>query len=296
MINFDPTSVCIVGIGAVLPSASNKEEFWNNILNERIAIKEISDTRWDKSLSYHPNVNEPDKSYSKLAAEVSSDVINTLKKKYTIVEDSVSDLNILTIEAMNQACSSIKSNISADKKALILGFMNPDKPFLVLNTSQSDDKAREEIKKINPQRAEILSDFLYDISHEVIKDPAVIRKNIKKNSIRKGKSSEKAYEINELMRTEILSDIKNRFSIKGESFYCDAACASTLAAIELSVQKLVSREADLVFTGGIEDNLSCGAFVIFSKVKALATNQSLPFDKKTEGNHFCSSAIRGCSS
>ncbi|MFN8371049.1 MAG: beta-ketoacyl synthase N-terminal-like domain-containing protein [Bacteriovoracaceae bacterium] len=283
MTTLDPTSVCIVGIGAVLPNANNKEEFWNNILNEQSAIKEISDVRWDKSLSYHPNVNEPDKSYSKIAAEVSKDVIKLLKKKHNIAEDTLSDLHVLAIEAMTQASVGIKSKITNDQKALILGFMNPDKPFMDLNTSLSDDRTREEIKKNNPQREEELNKILFELSYEVIKDETARRKNIKKNEIIKRKSKESAFAINELIRTEILAELKKRFFINGESFYCDAACASTLAAIELSVQKLVAREADLVFTGGIEDNLTCGAFVIFSKVKALATNHSLPFDKKSEG-------------
>ena len=72
--------ICIVGIGCVLPDASNVHEFWRNILESKCSIKEIPKERWKKHLYYSDNKNEEDKTYSCKAGVVQNDTLKQICK------------------------------------------------------------------------------------------------------------------------------------------------------------------------------------------------------------------------
>ena len=78
--------------------------------------------------------------------------------------------------------------------------------------------------------------------------------------------------------------LREIFDIKGEYSIIDSACATSLAALDVSCLSLIHGDKDLVISGGVDANLSEGTFVPFSKVKALAEdNNSYPFDKRSTG-------------
>ena len=41
---FEP--IAIIGIGALMPDAKNSDEFWSNIVNSKVSIKDVSEGRW----------------------------------------------------------------------------------------------------------------------------------------------------------------------------------------------------------------------------------------------------------
>ncbi|MDR0645798.1 MAG: hypothetical protein LBG46_02115, partial [Elusimicrobiota bacterium] len=58
--------VAVIGIGAIMPGALNKDEFWKNITEGKNCIAEVPKDRWDTSLFYDPDRNAKDKTYSKI--------------------------------------------------------------------------------------------------------------------------------------------------------------------------------------------------------------------------------------
>ena len=62
--NLEP--IAIVGIGAIMPGALNKDEFWNNIKEGKNCITEIPKSYWDYNLFYSPDHKAEDKTYSKI--------------------------------------------------------------------------------------------------------------------------------------------------------------------------------------------------------------------------------------
>ena len=61
----DHQEIAIVGLAGRYPQAEDLQEFWRNLQNGRDSITEIPLERWDNSLYYHPDRNQPGKSYSK---------------------------------------------------------------------------------------------------------------------------------------------------------------------------------------------------------------------------------------
>jgi acyl transferase domain-containing protein/3-hydroxymyristoyl/3-hydroxydecanoyl-(acyl carrier protein) dehydratase/1-acyl-sn-glycerol-3-phosphate acyltransferase len=72
--------------------------------------------------------------------------------------------------------------------------------------------------------------------------------------------------------------------IKGEAFSIDAACASSLYALKLGYDKLVSGESDMMVIGGVCASDQLFLHVGFTALKALSpTGQSRPFNKEADG-------------
>ncbi|MCA9779974.1 MAG: acyltransferase domain-containing protein, partial [Candidatus Eremiobacteraeota bacterium] len=73
------------------------------------------------------------------------------------------------------------------------------------------------------------------------------------------------------------------FDLHGPNITIDAACASSLAAIDCAVNSLRAGECDAVITGGVDTWMTADAFVLFSKVTALGREGSFPFDRRADG-------------
>jgi acyl transferase domain-containing protein/NAD(P)H-dependent flavin oxidoreductase YrpB (nitropropane dioxygenase family)/NAD(P)-dependent dehydrogenase (short-subunit alcohol dehydrogenase family)/phosphopantetheinyl transferase/acyl carrier protein len=77
--------------------------------------------------------------------------------------------------------------------------------------------------------------------------------------------------------------ISSLFDLGGANFTVDSACASSLHAISLAVDRIRSGQARWVITGGVDRNMGISAYVKFSRLNALARRGSYPFDERAEG-------------
>ena len=77
-------AVAIVGVGALMPDASNAPKFWQNIREGRYSITEVVRERWDPSLYYDADPKAPDKTYSKIGGWVRDWEWDPLKWKMPI--------------------------------------------------------------------------------------------------------------------------------------------------------------------------------------------------------------------
>ena len=62
----------------------------------------------------------------------------------------------------------------------------------------------------------------------------------------------------------IAGRVANVFNFGGPNFVTDAACASSLAALQAAVDGLTSHQFDAVLTGGVDRNMGVEGFVKFS--------------------------------
>src|SRR5690606_28868227 len=82
----------------------------------------------------------------------------------------------------------------------------------------------------------------------------------------------------------IAGRIANRLGLGGINYVVDAACASTLAAIEQAVKELRYGTSDVVLAGGADFRTDIHQFLLFSEIGALsATGQCRAFDESADG-------------
>jgi acyl transferase domain-containing protein/phosphopantetheinyl transferase len=77
--------------------------------------------------------------------------------------------------------------------------------------------------------------------------------------------------------------IANRLNVMGPNFTIDAACASSLIAVDLAMRELAARRCDMVIAGGVNASNCPQLFEVFNKIGALSRSKIRPFCQTASG-------------
>ncbi|WP_016950019.1 type I polyketide synthase [Anabaena sp. PCC 7108] len=77
--------------------------------------------------------------------------------------------------------------------------------------------------------------------------------------------------------------IANRLDLRGPSYMIDAACSSSLIAVELAMKELRSNRSDMMLVGGVQASMTPQIYMLFCKLNALSRTKIRPFDKEAAG-------------
>ncbi|MFF3445891.1 SDR family NAD(P)-dependent oxidoreductase [Streptomyces sp. NPDC002667] len=87
-----------------------------------------------------------------------------------------------------------------------------------------------------------------------------------------------------MLANVISGRIANRLDLGGANFTVDAACASSLAAVDVACKELVGGSSDVVLCGGADLHNGINDYVLFASVHALSpTGRSRSFDGSADG-------------
>ncbi|MFI6469943.1 SDR family NAD(P)-dependent oxidoreductase [Streptomyces sp. NPDC050516] len=87
-----------------------------------------------------------------------------------------------------------------------------------------------------------------------------------------------------MLANVIAGRIANRLDLGGANYTVDAACASSLAALDVACKELVSGSSELVLCGGADLHNGINDYLLFSSVRALSpTGRSRTFDASADG-------------
>jgi acyl transferase domain-containing protein/NAD(P)H-dependent flavin oxidoreductase YrpB (nitropropane dioxygenase family)/acyl carrier protein/NAD(P)-dependent dehydrogenase (short-subunit alcohol dehydrogenase family) len=264
--------IAVIGMGCVYPDASNTEEFWQNIVSKKYSIREIPDSRLDKSLYFDEDRKAPDKAYTKIAGM--ADNFKFYPEKFGLDEktgNSISRSQQMLLEACSQAIenSGIKTETSEILKsaAVIIGSCLGNELSHSLN-----------LKYFYPE-LEYHLDQIDEFKNLAKEEKEKILDNLK-NSL----SGESSFESPDSATLNIeASRIAAWLGTQGPNYVVDAACATSFAAIDCGIRELLSKSTDLVIAGGVNSSLSPESFIGFCKMGALSAEGSFPFDKRAGG-------------
>ncbi|MGW2683212.1 SDR family oxidoreductase [Streptomyces sp. NPDC001414] len=87
-----------------------------------------------------------------------------------------------------------------------------------------------------------------------------------------------------MLANVISGRIANRLDLGGANYTVDAACASSLAAVDVACKELTAGTSDVVLCGGADLHNGINDYVLFSSVHALSpTGRSRAFDASADG-------------
>ncbi|KYG66606.1 hypothetical protein AZI86_06055 [Bdellovibrio bacteriovorus] len=248
-------NVAITGMGCIFSHSPNTEQFWVNILSGKSFREKVPLSRWN------PQGTEDDnKKYfvQYEAAVVDDSLISELRKKWNIDKDATR-LEVMVESAAREAIG--YKGAPSGRGGLVLGMMNPDDEF---NLSLGQRFDVEFIKKAggNSRQSQEFLDF--------------------EDSIRK--KYKKEYDFADRYGSHLILDrIQNRLGLSEDSIIVDAACASSIAAMDIAMTMIRSDQWDYALVGGAETNLSQGSFKAFDVVGALSKKGCKPFDRESDG-------------
>jgi acyl transferase domain-containing protein/NAD(P)-dependent dehydrogenase (short-subunit alcohol dehydrogenase family)/acyl carrier protein len=261
-----PSDIAIIGMACLLPKAPNLHTYWGNILNKVDAITEIPQDRWDWKLYYDPDRLAKDKIYSKWGGFL--DEVHFDPLQYGIPPNSlrsIEPLHLLTLEVVRAALKDagyLDRPFPRERTSVILGagggadlggrygFRSMLPYFLhgAANGNGSGDR-----KEIVEELSGMLPEWTEDSFAGILTNVAAGR-------------------------------VANRFDLGGRNFTVDAACAASLAAVDLAVRELEQGTSDMVVVGGADTMQSPFAYLCFSKTHALSPRgRCHTFDDSSDG-------------
>lgn len=258
--------VAIVSMGCVLPGAGTPLEFWQNILSGRSGLSDAAELSPDMAKDFLSRGEVvPDKTYTLLGGFVRDFSPDIQSLPYSEPEFSrLSLAQRFLSEAMHQCIANPAHSIPGPDKVHCYigstgdGVIEYDESLLLAGLHHEVDKGS--IGQKNERQ----------LFHQLL-DQAL------------GANRENAHRF---APHASYTDVAERFIGKGVKVTCvDAACASSLYAIDLGISALRRGECDAAFCGGVfapGPANSC----LFSQFRGLSATGSRPLDASADGVVF----------
>ncbi|GAP18300.1 type I polyketide synthase, partial [Levilinea saccharolytica] len=268
--------VAVVGLGAILPDAHDVPIFWERLKSGYHAVRPVPLGRWDPALYFDPDPSVPDKTYTKIGAWVQGFSFEPLKLGIPIplsVLNAMDDAQKWAIAAARQAL---------DHYGYPQRSLNPERVAVILGNALAGEYHYRTSLRIH------LPEFLSALSE--VEDfqnlPASVQQALLGGFSRKLQSAIPAITEDTMpgeLSNIIAGRVSNVFNFAGPNFVTDAACASSLAALQSAVEGLNAYHFDAVLTGGVDRNMGVESFVKFSKIGALSPDGSRPYAAGANG-------------
>jgi acyl transferase domain-containing protein len=263
--------IAIVGMSCIFPSAGNLREYWQNIVNKVDAVSDPPED-WGGEFAFDPDSSENDRIYCKRGGYL-GDLARFDPVKYGIMPNSVDGAEPEHFLALRVASDALKDAgfpdipINRERTEVILGrgtFVNRGYTSL----HQHGLFIEQTLDLIKELDLEITSDKLKTLKQQL-----------------KAKLPPFNAEIAPGLVSNIMSGrIANRLDLKGANYNIDAACASSLIAVDLGIQNLLSGKCDTVIAGAVQLTTHHLVLMVFCQLGALSrTSRIRPFDKNTDG-------------
>ncbi len=249
--------VAIVGMACILPGAADLDAYWTNILRGKNAITEVPRERWNPDVYYDPaavGANAGAKTPSKWGGFIPATAIDPLA--YGIPPRSfasIEPVQLLSLEVARRALEDAgyaSRPFARERASVIFGA-----------EAGTDLSGAYGFRAFYPTVCGEMPDSVDSALPRLTEDsfPGVLA-NV------------------------IAGRIANRLDLGGVNYTVDAACASSLAAIDLAAKELASGGSDMVLCGGADVHNSINDYLLFSSVHALSpTGQCHSFDAHADG-------------
>ncbi|GAB4162329.1 MAG: hypothetical protein Fur0021_36470 [Candidatus Promineifilaceae bacterium] len=266
--------VAIIGMACLFPGAPNVETFWHNIVNKVDAITDPPPEAWDPDLYYDPA--DKDRLYCQKGGYLGP-WTHFNPFDYGIMPKGIEGgdpdqwLTLkVAIEALEDAgyLDSLQQNEAERRRtAVILGkgtYLNRGNMNMLQHSMVVDQTVRI-LQTLHPEYSP--------------NDLQTIRQHLK--SQLPAFDSESAPG---LVPNIIASRIANRLDLMGPTYTVDAACASSLIAVDIAVTNLTTGQADLALAGGSHVTTPVPILSLFSHLNALSRAEIIrPFDAEADG-------------
>ncbi|HEV8339408.1 MAG TPA: beta-ketoacyl synthase N-terminal-like domain-containing protein, partial [bacterium] len=262
----NPVPIAIVGMASLFPEAPDLRQFWSNVLAGRDSIREVPPERWRAELFFHPDPQAPDRVVSRWGGFLDPVPFDPLQ--YGIPPASlwsIEPMQLLMLEVAQRALADAgydRRPFDRERAGVVVGIGGgPGDLALAYEMRSMVEHYLDRLPGIDRAARDQVAGAFRRSLPELTEDsfPGVLP------NVAAGR-------------------VANRFNLGGPNLTVDAACASSLAALEVAVKELRYGSCDLVLAGGVDTQMSPFSFLMFSKTHALSpTGRCRPFDARADG-------------
>jgi acyl transferase domain-containing protein/phosphopantetheinyl transferase (holo-ACP synthase) len=265
------SDIAIVGMACIFPGAPDLAAYWKNLRAGVDAIEDVPAGRWDP-VFYDPASSSPDRFYCKRGG-----FIDTFARfdaashgVMPVAARGAEPDQLLTLDVATRALADAGYDtrpFARDRTAVVLGRGN---------YAGAGRTRLEQHVRTAEQLVTCLRGLLPDLSEM---DLARVKSEFQSQIAGIGPDAAIG-----LVPNLTASRIANRLDLNGPAFTVDAACASSLVAVDHACAELASKRCDLVLAGGVHLCHDEAFWSVFCQLGALSRSQRIrPFDRRADG-------------
>lgn len=258
------TDIAVIGMSCFYPRSNGLGSYWNNILTKIDAVTEVPASHWDWRLYYDPDPRAKDKIVSKWGGFLDDILFDPLT--FGMPPNTLPFIEphqLMLLEAVRLAIKHAgysERPFDREQTCAILGIGGGGASMTVNYGLRSCmplfdtvpgmlENSSSMMKKMDPYLPEWTEDSFPGILHNVA-----------------------------------AGRVANRFNFGGANYAIDAACASSLAALQLGIRELEFGTSNVAVVMGGDTVQTPYAYMAFSKTHALSqVGKCRPFDDHADG-------------
>ncbi|WP_405439800.1 SDR family NAD(P)-dependent oxidoreductase [Streptomyces niveus] len=249
----EPLRVAVVGMAGMFPGAPDLADFWANILAGKDCVTEVPAQRWDQERYYAPD-GDGERTPSRWGGFLPEIPFDPLR--YGIPPASlaaVEPVQLLALEAARRALADAGYDAKGTDHA---------RTSVVFGAEAGSDLSNATTLRT------VLPGYIGTI-------PPALDEQLPR-------LTEDSFP--GMLANVIAGRVANRLDLGGANYTVDAACASSLTAVDVACKELVAGTSDMVLCGGADLHNGINDYLLFSSVHALSpTGRSATFDAAADG-------------
>jgi acyl transferase domain-containing protein len=267
----DKQRVAVVGMACIFPGARDVRAFWDNIRAGHDAIGPVPEARWEK-VFFDRDSKRVDRVYCDRGGFI-DDLADFDAAEFGVMPVAARACEpdqLLTLKVAVAALEDAgygKQEFPRERCGVILGrggYVNSGMARLIQKV------------KVSQELLGCLEDLIPGISAEQLE---AVREAYQAKLGHIGPDT-----VIGLVPNLAASRVANRLDLRGPAYCIDAACASSLLAVDHGVRALQRGECDMVLAGGVHLTQDVVFWSVFSQLGALSrAGEIRPFDKRADG-------------
>jgi len=261
-----PAPIAIVGLAGTFAGSRDLGEYWRNLLAEVDGITDVPASHFAIDDYYDPDPRAPDKTYARRGGFLP-------ERDFHPLEFGLPP-NILELTDVAQLLALVVSARALADAGY--GEVNPlaRRTGVVLGASA--------LGLVGPLSARLQ----YPVWQRVLRSRGVAERDVDAivETMKKAYVEWREDAFPGYLSNVVAGRVANRLDLGGINCTVDAACASSLASVQLALHELRSGNCDLMLAGGVDANNTPMGFVSFSKTPAFTTHAHMrPLDAASDG-------------
>ncbi|GAA1939611.1 type I polyketide synthase [Kitasatospora viridis] len=265
--------VAVVGMAVLLPGAPDLAAYWRNLLAGADAIGEVPPGRWDPEY-YDPSAADgsPDRLYCRRGGFVDG-IARVQPTRFGLMPNSVTATEPDQLIALQTAAAAIEDAggpdrlPDRDRVGVVLGRGG----YLTPGLARLDQRVRG-AHQLTRTLGEVLPHLTADQLDRV------------RAAFTERLGPDRPEAAIGLVPNLAASRLANRLDLRGPAYTVDAACASSLVAVDQAVGELASGRCDAVLAGGVHHCHDVTLWSVFAQLGALSPSERIrPFHRGADG-------------
>jgi acyl transferase domain-containing protein/NAD(P)H-dependent flavin oxidoreductase YrpB (nitropropane dioxygenase family)/NADP-dependent 3-hydroxy acid dehydrogenase YdfG len=239
--------IAIVGMACVFPGAPDLPAFWSTILRGADAVTEVPEHRWDKEVYAGQSTSK----WGGFLPSVDFDPLS-----YGIPPTSMGSIDPAQLVSLRTARCALEDAGYGD------GGFDRERTSVIFGAEAGGDLANAGVLRA------LLPSYLEEVPEELLTQLPELTEDSFPGTL----------------ANVISGRIANRLDLGGTNYTVDAACGSSLAALDLAVKELRAGTSEMVLCGAVDLHNGINDYLMFTSAGALSpTGRCRPFDAAADG-------------